>query len=191
MYDYISNNTSDQFNFTFIAAVYNRCYRVDLNCNLHNITKSYACLPLERECVRVCACSPVLLTYVLPPAIPNCSPQWLVLSSKVTGSVFSLCLPPCLLSHFLSVTLSPFFRVRPFFFFTSLVFLSVLLSACLLCFSATSCLPVLSKLSRCLSYLLVFDEQAVLLIVLSPLPPPPPPHRWPSQHISSHSADVL
>lgn len=61
---------------------------------------------LWRDVSWLCSCvfCVVLLTYALPPAIPNCSPQWLLLSSKVTGLGFSL--SACLLSHFPSFSSS-------------------------------------------------------------------------------------
>lgn len=155
-------------------------------------------------CIRacVCVCSPVLLTYALPPAILNCSPQWLVLSSKVTGSVFSLSLPPCLLTHFLSLFLCPsIFFPTPFTVFLSfclpvlcislphLVFvfspplLSVLLSVA---FDGQEAQIVLCPLHRFLLHLLLIGglhnisavrEQMSCNVVMSP----PPTHtaaRW-------------
>ncbi len=113
-------------------------------------------------CVHACVCSSVLLTYALPPAVPNCSPQWLVLSFKVTGSFSALSLPLCLLSHFPSPPLSLF--LCPCIFFNRIFFLFFIHPDFPLSFCPS--LVFLSHISSsCLFSLWPLDGQAVLLIV--------------------------
>lgn len=92
-------------------------------------------------CVKegACVCSSVLLTYAVPPAILNCSPQWLALWSKVTGSLFSLSL-----SSLPSVT--PFLLLLTFLLFIYPVFFYVYVFAPSTPFVLTSNCPTLFML---------------------------------------------
>lgn len=138
------------------------------------------------NCVRVCVCVFPWPMLSLLPSLIVAHGDWVFhLRSQVQFCLF-------LSLHVFSVTFSLALR---------LIFLIIInpgfFPFYLLDFFPTWVLSVVSfhlflvPVHSCgLSCFLVFNGPAVLLIVLHP-PPPISPHRWPSQHITSPSVDVL
>lgn len=131
---------------------------------------------------------------LLPSLIVAHSDWFFHLRSQVQFSLFSLSSPSSQSLSLFLTTLPPFLCPSIYFnlflcFFTYHLYRSF--------YMPVFCIVSLAVLSRL--HVLLFVPtlschwRATLLIVLSPPPlhPPPPPHRWFSQHIRSHSADVL